>query len=281
MHLGLSSFTYGWAIGIPGYPPTNPWRVADLLQQVVAYKLDTLQIGDNLPLHLFTSDELQKLKSTADSHGIRLEIGARGLTEKNLDLYLGLAEMLRAKLIRFVTDGDGYEPDPNQIIRILKSRQGALRDSGAKLGIENHDRLKASELASIMNSVGNSQVGICLDCVNSMGAGEGLEHVSRVLAPFTLNLHIKDFVTTRLPHKMGFSITGAVAGSGMTNLPMLLERIVPFGRCESAVLEQWVPPEPDLEKTIQKESIWAEAGIQYLRTLPVFSKYNKQTFICL
>ena len=36
-------------------------------------------------------------------------------------------------------------------------------------------------------------------------------------------------------------------------------------KCRTAILEQWTPPEETLEKTIEKEQIWARKSIQYLR----------------
>jgi sugar phosphate isomerase/epimerase len=136
--------------------------------------------------------------------------------------------------------------------------------------IENHDRFRATELASIIESISHEKVGVCLDCVNSLGAGEGLQWVSDVLAPFTVNLHIKDFSIRRVSHQMGFVVTGAPAGSGMTHVPELLNKLSRYKRCTSAVLEQWVGPESKIDDTIKKEQEWAKAGIRYLRQLPEF-----------
>jgi hypothetical protein len=98
-----------------------------------------------------------------------------------------------------------------------------------------------------------------------MGAGEGLEEIVEQLAPFTVNLHIKDFGIQRLPHLMGFQIDGRPAGQGMLNLPWLLHKLAPHGRCQTAVLEQWVVPEASLQVTLQKEEIWAEESLAYLQ----------------
>jgi hypothetical protein len=98
-----------------------------------------------------------------------------------------------------------------------------------------------------------------------MGAGEGLEQIVEILAPYTVNLHIKDFGIKRLPHLMGFQIDGRPAGKGMLNIPWLLEEISPHNKCRTAILEQWVVPESMLSKTIQKEETWAAESIQYLK----------------
>jgi 3-oxoisoapionate decarboxylase len=144
------------------------------------------------------------------------------------------------------------------------------------LGIENHDRLRATELEFLMETLDSPHVGICLDCVNSLGAGEGLDHVAKHLSPYTVNLHIKDFTIQRAVHSMGFTVTGAPAGKGMTNIPALLETLGHFQRCQSAVLEQWVPFQGDLTRTIKLEERWAEESLSYLKAIPLFG-FQPQT----
>lgn len=72
-------------------------------------------------------------------------------------------------------------------------------------------------------------MGICLDSVNSMGAGEGIETIVEVLSPYTVNLHVKDFVVQRVYHMMGFVVEGRPAGQGMLPLEYLLEKLEPHG----------------------------------------------------
>jgi hypothetical protein len=84
------------------------------------------------------------------------------------------------------------------------------------------------------------------------------------LAPFVVNLHIKDFVIERVPEMMGFSVRGAPAGSGMLEIASLLAQM-PSEKSISAILEQWPPFAGSVEATIETERIWAEQGIRYLR----------------
>lgn len=265
MQLGISTYTYGWTIGIPGSMPAHPMTAPDLLAKAKAFDLKLVQFSDNLPLHLLASQDLETLHQEARKNKITLEIGARGLTPAHLQLYLGLAERLNTRLLRFVIDLPGYEPGVAEVVAIIKGHLPLLREKNITLGLENHDRLLAREFAQIMDEVGSDLVGICLDSVNSMGAGEGLEQIVQMLAPYTVNLHVKDFGIRRLPHLMGFQIDGRPAGKGMLNVPWLLEKIRPYGRCQTAVLEQWVVLEPDLERTIAKEIAWAEESIHYLK----------------
>ncbi len=116
-----------------------------------------------------------------------------------------------------------------------------------------------------MEEIGHERVGICLDTANSLGAGEGIGEVAAALAPWTVNLHIKDYAIARLPYLMGFTITGRPAGSGALDLEAVLATLRPFGRCATAILELWTPPEPDIADTIAKEHGGAVESLEWLK----------------
>jgi len=250
--------------------PAVPMTELDLIEKTLQAGLSCLQIGDNLPLHQFSPERLDRLRARIRQDEIRLEVGARKLTDENLAQYIRISEFFRSPVLRFVIDDTGYEPDIPTVISVINNHLSALKEKGIRLGIENHDRFRARELADMMESIADEHVGICLDCVNSLGAGEGIEHVSEVLAPYTINLHIKDYRIERLPHKMGFIVEGCPAGKGMTNVPRLLEVLAPVGHCESAVLEQWVVPGPTIQETILKEDRWAQEGLLHLKQQSLF-----------
>ncbi len=271
MHLGISTFTYGWAVGVPGNRPALRLDEQGLLDRAVRFGVRLVQFGDNLPLHELPTERLTMLKNRAEAQGITLELGARGLTPTHVQQYIELAGYFRSKLLRFVIDQGDYEPSIDEIVEVLHQASPLLDRHGVTLGLENHDRLKVREFADIVERVGNPNVGICLDSVNSMGAGEGLEEVVRTLAPCTVNLHIKDFGIARLPHQMGFQIDGRIAGQGMLNVPWLVEQLEPSGRCRTAILEQWVVPEGEPSATMAKEERWAEASMDYLKRTQLFS----------
>ncbi len=267
MKLGISSFTYTWAVGVPGSIPANPLSAYGLIDRASEFSVSIVQIADNLPLERLPHFELNELKHYASGKGISLEMGGRGLIPAHAMECLEAAEVLGSPILRMVIDEPGYEPDMQTIISIIREVVPELKSRNIKLAIENHDRLKAREFERIINSVGSDMVGICLDSVNSMGAGEGFKTVSEILAPYTFNLHIKDFSIDRVPHKMGLLIEGRPAGKGMLNIPGLFRNIDQYSRCRSAILELWTPPEKSVEETIIKEEKWAEESIQYLKSL--------------
>jgi len=122
-------------------------------------------------------------------------------------------------------------------------------------------------LRETIDAAGSDRIGVCLDTANSFGAGEGIDTVLAALAPLAVNLHIKDFHIERVPWLMGFWVTGRPAGRGFLDVPALLAQLAPFGRCHTAILELWTPPEAQLADTIAKEAAWAAESLDFLRPL--------------
>ena len=267
MQLGISSFAFGWAVGVPNHLPPEPMDARDVLRFAREQALDLVQFGDHLPLHACDSAELAKLAAFAQLNPpeVTVEVGARGLTAAHLERNLAVARRLKAKLLRFVIDAPGYEPAPVEVTALLREAAPALAAAGVSLGVENHDRFAARTLRRIIEAVGSAHVGVCLDTANSLGAGEGLATVLDQLGPLTINLHLKDFTIHRVDYAMGFVVEGRPAGEGMLDIPALLADLHRHGRCRTVVLETWTPPEAFLSATIAKERRWAEASLAYLK----------------
>lgn len=260
---GISTYTYTWAIGVPGQEPKNPMSIFQLIEKAAELGVSVVQVADNLPLDQFSEPELLKVKNYAEDMKIQIEVGARGMTAENLEKYIQIASFFRSPILRFVIDGPGFEPSMDEIHRIISGVVPELESREIALAIENHDRLLARQFVEIVEKSGSKWVGICLDTVNSMGAGEGLETVIGQLAPITVNLHVKEFSIHRVSHKMGFIIEGVPLGKGMLPVTELITKV--SQRCQSAILEQWTPPEDTIEKTIQKENEWAIESINFLK----------------
>lgn len=265
MRSGISSYTYTWAIGVPGKEPACPMTVFQLIEKAAEFGVPIVQIADNLPLDKFSGTELLKIRNYAEDVKVDIEVGARGMTPENLGRYLEIARFFNSPILRFVIDEPSFEPDLDEIHSILKNAVSKLKAANIILAIENHDRFLAKEFVEIIKSANSEFVAICLDSVNSMGAGEGLETVIDKLAPLTVNLHVKEFKVERVFHKMGFVVEGCPLGEGMLPLKTMLEKVP--SKCKSAILEQWTPPEETIEKTIEKEARWAEESISYLKKI--------------
>jgi len=266
MRLGISSWTYPWAIGVRGFPaPDRPMRIADLLDRAAALKVGVVQVADNLPLHELDSAELRDARDQAVSLGLKIEIGTRGVEPAHLLRYLKLAVSFDATLLRTLTRSVEEQTSLEQAEKWIREVLPEFEAQGVTLGLENYEKHSCRDLADLVRRPESRHVGICLDTVNSLGALETPEVVVETLAPLTVNLHIKDFVIERVPQMMGFAVSGAPAGAGKLAIPWLLEQM-PADRNVSAILEQWPPLGESVEATVAMEQEWAELGVQYLRS---------------
>lgn len=267
MQPGISSYTYTWAIGVPGSLPEKPLSAFGLIDKAHLSGLNLVQIADNLPLENWPDDQIADLYNYAAGKKVSIEMGGRGLTPEHTLKCLRTSSLLHSPILRMVIDAAGFEPDLKTIISIIRELLPELESRKIRLAIENHDRLKAREFEHIIQSVGSEWAGICLDSVNSMGAGEGFETVSEILLPYTINLHLKDFSIRRVSHKMGLIIEGTPAGKGMLNIKELVDKLSVKNSCNSAILELWTPPEARIEDTVRKEEQWADESIIFLKEI--------------
>ncbi|MBC7827595.1 MAG: TIM barrel protein [Chitinophagaceae bacterium] len=267
MQLGISTYSFPWSVGIKDFPPTHPLTATELLQYAAEKNIRYIQFADNYPLHLLELQELNELKKKADHLNLKIQVGTRKLTVENIITYISIATIMETDFIRIVIDDENYHPSESHVIEVINQVLPYLNAAKLRLAIENHDRFPSKTLKHIIESTDDDLIAICLDSANSLGTGEGLGEVVSVLARYTVNLHIKDFTIQRLHHKMGFRITGCIAGEGMVNIPSLVNEVKNYGRCHSAILELWSEPKSTINETILNEKRSAERSIKYLKTI--------------
>lgn len=90
MKLGISSWTYTWAVGVPGHPPEHPMTALDLLNRGAELGVHLLQVADNLPLDQLSPAELDAFEKRAAELDISIEVGMRGIAPDHLRTYLRL-----------------------------------------------------------------------------------------------------------------------------------------------------------------------------------------------
>ncbi|MHB0859095.1 MAG: sugar phosphate isomerase/epimerase family protein [Anaerolineae bacterium] len=268
MRLGIGSYTYTWAIGIPGYPqPERPLRHVHLLERAARLGVHVVQYCDNLPLADLEASNLAALVRQADVLGISIEAGMRGIDPGHLNAYLRIAEHVRSPILRVVVDSATHHPDIAEIEATLAGVLPSFESAGVCLAIENHDRFKVAELAALVDRLESRALGICLDTVNSFGALEGPEVVVSTLGRHTVNLHVKDFAVRRASHMLGFIVEGTPAGRGQLDVPWLLGALRHLGRDPNAIIELWTPPAASLAETLAREETWASESVDYMHTL--------------
>lgn len=265
MNLGIGSYTYSWAVGVPGYSyPDRRMGVLELIDKAAELGVGVVQICDNLPLDRLNMDDLRELKRKADNHSIQLEVGTRGVEPEHIRKYLDIAAFLEARLLRVILHQADRRLTIEEAYTKIQQVLPDLEKRNIRLAIENHERHTTKELKQLITGLKHELVGICLDTVNSFGALEGPDQVIEELSPYMINLHYKDFTISRLEHMMGFQVTGCPAGQGM----LQADRLKQHGKGNkdlSVILELWTPFSYDVENTLEKEDHWAKESIKYLK----------------
>jgi sugar phosphate isomerase/epimerase len=266
MKLGIGSWTYGWSIGVRGYPPpTRALTALDLLSRAHAYGLGVIQIADNLPVHELAQSVLTELKARAAEWNIAIEIGTVGVQPDHLSRYLELAKFLEAKLVRSLPGEIGICPNPAQAAVWLKQVLPAYEAADVVLALENYEAYTSPQLLALLRDVSSPYLGVCLDTVNSLGILETPATVVEQLGPYVRSLHIKDFGIARAESRMGFVVAGRPAGEGLLNVDWLLAELQRVGSEPNLILEQWTPYQGSVEETIKLEEEWADRSVRFLK----------------
>ena len=265
MKLGISSYTYPWAIGFPDAMPDHPLTPLELLEKAQELGVGIVQFGPNLPLDKLSDAELREVVKKAESEKIDLEIATVGIAPTHLRQQIQLAKRTGAILLKTTPEGaDGQIPLRLELSNALSAVVGELAAEKIGLAIDN-SRLPAAELNEILESIRSPWLGAALDTATPLAIPQGWQISVRVLAHRTLSLHIKDFIVQPAAHGMGLSVVGCPAGKGLLKIPWIKESFAALRIEPSAIVESWTPEQKTLQETIALEDAWAKQSVDYLR----------------
>lgn len=266
MRIGVSSWAFPWAVGVPGSPPREPMDAHALVDRAAALGVDVVQVADNLPFSDWRTAQLDELASRAADRGIVLEVGTIGIEPTHLLAHLEIARVLASRLVRVVIDTAAHAPGDDEVVASLGAVLPRYEDAGIDLLVENHDRHGSLALQRLMEEVDSPALGVCLDTVNSLGGHETVETVLERVRPWVRNVHVKDFRIERTPNRMGFVVSGAPLGEGMLDVAALLAGLGSARDDLTLVLEQWPPTCRTVDEAIDLEARWAEQSVEHLRS---------------
>jgi sugar phosphate isomerase/epimerase len=158
-------------------------------------------------------------------HG--LDGGRSAAAEVDLARWIAAAGRRGHSLMRITLGSPlsrGDEPAATLISRLIAPVRRAADVAaglGVALAIENHGDLTAAQLAELVERVDRANVGVTLDTVNLIRLGDDMVEGSRVLAPWTLAVHLKDHRATDDPSVWGGPVCVAL-GEGVAPLPEVL-----------------------------------------------------------
>lgn len=261
MRLGLTSFIYRYAIGTPEFPAARPLDPLGVLERAAAQGAQVVQYCENLPLDALEQVQLARLLRRAAELGVAIEVGTRGTDVVHLKRQVDLAARVGGRHLRVVLG----ESDTQVVEHTLLALVPYLRQRGITLAIENHADLSGPALASILHRLNDPVLGTCLDTANSLGLLEMPDQTAMALAPFVVQVHLKDYAVDKAP--IGYRITGRPLGQGWLDLRGLLRCVQATGRPFDVYLEQWMDPLPTTEATLAEEERWIGEGLRVAREL--------------
>src|SRR5688572_10896257 len=135
MRLGISSYTYGWAVGTDGNRPADALTPSDLIDRATQLGVRAVQLCDNLPDSTFEEDSIDRLAARAAAAGVSLELGARGCTPGHVLRLCRLARRIGSPVLRLVLDTPDDRPSEDEVVRRLRTVTGDFARAGVMLAV--------------------------------------------------------------------------------------------------------------------------------------------------
>lgn len=260
--IGLGTYAFFWQ---HSERAPEPLSLADMLRRTRDLDLDLFQICDYPPLLGYSAAELRELRATADDLGIRLELGTKGIVLEHLATFLHLAGVLGATLVRSMNFAPGSRPSTTQAESLLRTALPAFEAAGVTVALETYEQLRSAELIGLVESIGSEHLGICLDPANTVAGLEDPRDVVERCAPYTKNLHVKDFAFARQEGWVGFTLAGAELGTGLLDYDHELRTVDPDARGINRIVEHWLPWQGSFAETAARENDWTLSSVTYMK----------------
>ena len=91
------------------------------------------------------------------------------------------------------------------------------------LGIENHKDWRADQQVALLERYSSEYLGVCLDTGNNLSILEDPVETAEKLAPWTVNVHLKDMAMEE--YEDGFLLSEVPLGEGMLDMPRIVQII--------------------------------------------------------
>ena len=261
--IGLSSYAFFWQLS---EKVSNPLSIHQALERTGALGVDLFQICDYAPLEAMNAAELRDVRATADSLGIALEVGTKGIRPEHLRKFLRIAGILGSPLLRTMFNSPGHTPSAEEAVGIFKEVLPEFEAAGVKIAVETYEQVPTSRVLEVIRSVASPNQGICSDPANTVAALELPREVIDAVAPHVVNMHIKDFAFSRKEGWVGFTYSGAPLGEGLLDYDYMAGKLQPKERNINQIVEHWLPWQDSEDETVRLENQWTQQSLDFLRS---------------
>jgi sugar phosphate isomerase/epimerase len=261
--IGLSSYAFFWQLSDK---VSEPLSIHQALKRTAALGVDLFQICDYAPLESMTDQELETVRATADSLGLNLELGTKGIRPEHLRKFLRIAGALGAPLLRTMFNVPGHTPTADEAAAIFTEVLPEFEAAGVRIAVETYEQVPTSRILDVIRRADSPYLGICSDPANTVAALEFPREVIDAVAPYVLNMHIKDFAFSRKEGWVGFTYSGAPLGEGLLDYDYMAGKLKPKERNINQIIEHWLPWQASEEETIRLENQWTQQSLDFLRS---------------
>ena len=263
MPLGLSTYAFFWQHSDAAQ---RPLTVGQMLEETRDLGGSVFQICDYPAIEGTSDDDLAEIRRAARASDIALELGTRGVQTAHLLKYLDLAAKLDVTFVRSMLNTAAHKPTVTEAITLLKEVLPAFEERGVTIGLETYEQVSTDDLIRVVEGVASPFLGVCLDPANCVARLEMPADVIDRVAPYVVNMHIKDFTFTRQDGWVGFSLIGCPLGEGLLDYDAMIERVQPDSKMISQIVEHWLPWQGTIEQTCQLERQWTRHNVDTLRS---------------
>lgn len=260
--IGLSSYAFQWRSSAESAQPID---LFDMIAETAELGVNVFQICDQPAIEEMSDLELATLLQHAQSHGVRLELGTRGIGASHLSRYLELAKRLEVTFVRSMLHVPDHRPGNDEARELLRRAMSAYEEQAVSLGLETYEQVATADLVAIVEAVNSPSLGICLDPANTVARLEMPGAVISACASRVNNVHVKDFVFTRADGWAGFSLVGCALGAGLLPYDDMIAAVDPDERGINLIVEHWVPRAETIEKTCSTEREWTRHNVEFMR----------------
>ncbi|GAA4799059.1 sugar phosphate isomerase/epimerase family protein [Streptomyces ziwulingensis] len=261
---GISTYAYFWRISARA---PRPMTLTAMLEDTAALGGRVFQICDYAPVESYDRAQLADVRATAHGLGLTLELGTRGVRTAHLRKYLDMAAELDVTLVRSMLHTADHRPDVTEAVTLLEESVPRYADAGVTLGLETYEQVATDDLLTVVRDVGSEHLGIVLDPGNSVARLERPVDVVAAAAPYTVNIHVKDFAFTRRDGWVGFTYAGCPLGEGLLDHGGMIAAVreARGDRAVNQIVEHWLPWQDDgFDATARLEHQWTRHSINTL-----------------
>jgi len=205
---------------------------ADMLDFAYRHELQGLSLhlldGEENSLSQMSPEQLQAFASKAKALGLDVHLEISSTLKKDVDQVIAIAKQLGVRNIRVYSR---YEGPLSRVMDVIETDLHYLAQQADAndlyFDFEQHEELKSSEIAQLLNRVNHPRLHALFDFGNMINACEQPLQALHNLAPHIRQAHLKG--VRIVPEQNGFGHYGVLQGSDEDDLPsarMLFELLM-------------------------------------------------------